>query len=251
MALAYDAVGPSGGGGTFTNATNVISWTHTVGAGVTNGIIIIAAQCDVAGSGFTMSATCTSGSVASLGLISASGQTSSPTVSFVQMWIVTGVSTGANTVQVTASTQPTDLGGGSVSFSGYSSDGTLATASSTSTTANATVSSTTNANGNTVIAATGAGLTITAASSPSVSRVLNNGAGGGGDDMGNIAIATWPSTGSALTTNWAQAASCGVLAIELQGAGVSVGPALNQGLLPNFPAVITSGAGWRGAGHSR
>ena len=35
------------------------------------------------------------------------------------------------------------------------------------------------------------------------------------------------------------------------GRGGNPGPPLNQGLLPNCPAVITCNAGWRGAGHSR
>ena len=42
------------------------------------------------------------------------------------------------------------------------------------------------------------------------------------------AVATFPGTSAAVT-----------------------GPPLNQGLLPNFPAIITSNAGWRNAGHSR
>ena len=219
MALAFDAVsGATGGASFYTNATNSLSWTHTVGGSVTNGVIIIVAQCDVAGSGFSMSATCSTGSVASLGLISTSGQTSSPSVSFVQMWIVTGVSTGANTVQVTASTQPTDLGGGSVSYGGYTSHGTLATNFSASTIANATVTSTTNANGNTVVGVIGQGGTIVQATSPATGRILNNGAGMGGDTMGDLAVAEWPSTGSSVVTNWTSTFSTGVLAIELQGA---------------------------------
>lgn len=219
--VAYDAVGPAGGAGQFTNSTNLITWTHTVGAG--GNVIAIAAQCDVAAGGYSMAATCPGGTVSSLGLISATGQTSSPTVSFVQMWLVTGVSAGAYTVTVTTSGgTPTNTGGGSVSVSGCTGNGTAATAYNASTGTNVGVPATTT--GNLVIACVGAGGTITAASSPSTGRVLNNGAGSGGDLMGNIAIATWPSTGGTVTTNWSLAVSCGLIGVELTG-GTNTSPA--------------------------
>lgn len=43
----------------------------------------------------------------------------------------------------------------------------------------------------------------------------------------------------------------GIVLLAYEASATNPGPPLNQGLLPNFPAVITSNAGWRNAGHSR
>ena len=126
MALTFDAAGPSSAGAGNTGSAT-LNWTHTVGAGVTNGCIVVAVNFDTGGSGaYTMSATCAGSAMTSLGFIDTNGVTSgSVTAGWIQAWIATGVAAGANAIAITASgATPASLEGGSLSFSGYGGHGT-------------------------------------------------------------------------------------------------------------------------------
>lgn len=60
------------------------------------------------------------------------------------------------------------------------------------------------------------------------------------------------SAGSTETNGFTGAGSVwGIVEVAFLLAASGIGPALNPGPLPNFPVIIASDAGWRGAGHSR
>ena len=250
MAVTFDAVGPSssGAGG----VTSPLAWTHTVGGGVTNGVILIAVNFDTGSSGtMSMAATCSTGIVTSLGFIDTFGHTTASTLSngWIQAWIVTGVSTGANSISVSCT--PTgnlgELSGGSLSFSGCLGWGTpVLTGTQSGTGTNATETVTGVASTSQVAAFLASGNTID-------STIVTGHAGwtqseSSSNDTGSSAGAYNSGTGS-VSVEWNTGSSswCGI-AVELQAGALSP---LNYGPLPNRPAVIVSNAGWRGAGHSR
>lgn len=287
MAVAFDAVGPAGGAGT-NSATTPLAWTHICGGsataiviGVTSfsgssnlvtGVTYGGQTCTLltyqvsgtAGAGGialyylgspptgsnTVSVAFTGGGDTIGGSISATGSSghgtvfSSPnngsTTSFTQS--VTGTTTGGMIVSVAC------FGGGGTSFSG--TNGVTLQFSRLVSVNSASDS----ACGGTVVS-TGGGASQTVGFSET---------GGAADNWGIIAVELDPSGGPATGPVFRQAvwpARAPVPQVfsrgrvyRNQGAPVrnpQAGPPLQAGPLPNFPAIIVTGAGWRGAGHSR
>ena len=250
MAVAFDAVGPSSAGQSVAGTTTGTSWSHTC----TGSNLVLIVQ--VAGgnttnlnvTGVTFAATYNGVSMTQIGAISNTGGTGV----VVQFGLI-APATGANTVAVTVASTPTggiDLECGSTSFTGadqVTGWGTPVTASSGGSASLISASiSTTHAGGMCTGAICG-GNSIASATSPSVSRWIDNqnSNSGGGEGAG----ATSASTGSAVTMAWAWSsgthvwAFSGVEVLAAAGAAVAVpaspaavhGPGWHPGQLPGSP----------------
>ena len=104
MAVVFDAVGPSASG-VGNSGPSTLGWTHTVGAAVTSGIILVACAFDASSdSGVTMSATCSTVTMTPVGAIVHSGGLTSGFLGVFQSAI--GVATGANAIVVTVQRRP-------------------------------------------------------------------------------------------------------------------------------------------------
>lgn len=219
MAVAFDSVGPSssGAGG----SPPSLSWTHTTVA--SNTYLVVGVDWDgVAASG---TATCNGTSMTSLGgTIFVSGGNS-----FVQMFGIALTSSGAQSIVVT-NASANDITAGSIAFTGKTGLGTVVTATGTSLTSSITITTTTS--GNLCVGFAAVGNTIVSATSPSVSRFINNLEGPNGADGGNCAGATSASTGSSVAMKWTNTSATdtwGTIAVEVQGASATVViPAITQ-----------------------
>jgi Protein of unknown function (DUF4038) len=240
VAVAFDAVGPSGAG-TGNVGQTTLTWTH---AAATGGVtILVGCALDAPSDGaFTMTCTCDGASMTSLGRVESDAQTAG----FLQVWSISGRSSGNHTILVTASGgTPDDLSGGSISFSGAGGLGTAVTASGTSTTASAAVAS--NTNGNLIAGFVGVGDTIV--SSGNTSRFIQNNRGGAGDAVGNAAGSTAPATGSSVTISWTLTSSgdpWAVLAVEVLPASPAPplpAPLFPPGWFPGATAVTVDPGG--------
>jgi hypothetical protein len=111
VAVAFDAVAP---GATPAAGTTSLSWSHTCVAGATH--LLVAAVLDAPNdSGMTMSATYNGVAMTSLGIWHTGGSTAG----FLQVWALANPPTGsAFTVSVTSTGSPTQMEGGSLSFTG-------------------------------------------------------------------------------------------------------------------------------------
>jgi hypothetical protein len=200
VAVAFDSVGPSSAGQGTTGGTT-LTWTHTIVAGGANtGVIVLAALDANPDGGFSMTATFGGVSMTSLGTV----HSNATTQGFLQAWWLLNVATGANTVTVTPSGgTPDDMEGGSIAFTGAASHSTAATATGSSAAPSVTTATTTT--GGLCVGGAAAGGNITSATAPSTSRFIINQRGLAGDDVGNAAGATSPSTGSTVTMAWASA----------------------------------------------
>ena len=215
MAVLFDAVGPSASGAGNAGPTT-LGWTHTVGAGVTNGIILVGCSFDASSdSGVTMSATCATVTMTPVGAIVHSGGGTSGFLGVFSSAI--GVATGANAIVVTASGTPEDLEGGSLSFSGVTGLGVPVPGTGTSgSTCTATVAS--NTSGNIIAGFVGNGDTISTVSSPGTSEFIINQKGSDGHGTGNAAGAISPATGSSVTITWnVTSVFYASLGVEVQG----------------------------------
>jgi hypothetical protein len=103
------------------------------------------------------------------------------------------------------------------------------------------------------LSATGVSPAVTASFTPPSGAVLVALVGSDGSAAQVISI----SDTSGLSLTWTQRGTTysvgfeGTFAIFTTTMPGGAGPPLNRGPLPNFPAVIVTGSGWRGAGHSR
>lgn len=248
MSVAYDSVGPVGGGGAGHTGISNLTWTHTTIAAST--YVIVAASPDNVPTTDTTTCTLDGNSMTSLGSI-ASG--SGGTTGYLQAWYLTGIAAGAHSIIVAYNSAAADCTGGSVAYSGATGLGTFYTSATSATGSDCSIADSSNTNGNIILGFCAAGSAITQASGTGVNgRFLNNLQGGAGDSTGNIAGADAPATGSSVTITWPCPSTVGATAaIEVQGAPAVTPAQLNQGQLPNYPAIITSNAGWRNAGHSR
>lgn len=144
--------------------------------------------------------------------------TNNTTVGYIQVFGISGVTAGSASLVATASSAPSDMNGGSLSFTGVSPGtpfGTVSAASSGYSGA-ATATVTSSVSGNFVAGFMASGQGITSASSPATSRFIENFQGGGGAGAGNSAGATSPSTGSAVTMTWALTSDYwGAIAVEV------------------------------------
>jgi len=250
VAVAFDAVGPSSAGtGGITVTT--LSWTHTA---VASGVTLLA-SCSLDNSpdtGITMTCKCDGVLMTSLGTKEGDSQTTG----YLQAWSISGISSGAHTILVTASSAVNDLSAGSISFTGAASLGTPVTASGTSITASAAVTGT--AAPSLVAGFALSGDTIASTTSPATSRYLENLRGPNGDGAGNNAGATSPGPGT-VTMSWGLTAAgdpWAVIAVELLAAPSGGAPAAaqpgqtwlrqfhhRQVLLPGAAAVTAPQAG--------
>jgi len=243
MATAFDAVGPSAAGTSSTSSTN-LSWTHTVGAGATNPIIVVAVALDPTGAdtGITMSATCATVPMTTITPIVESFSASS-TGGYLQVWWTpVPVSTGSNAIVVSvAGGTPKDLTGGSLSFTSAAmmQPGSAYILQGTGSVSIPVTASTTN---NTIAGFLGAGDAIGASSN--TAQFSNNLQGTSGNLMGNIAGSTAPGNSSG-TVNivWANGGTYGGLAVEIQSMPLSVKTLTVPSATYNLPYSFTLTAG--------
>lgn len=139
MAVTFDAVGPSAAGQS-TNTAGTITWTHTVGAGSNQAVLVGVAlgASTTAQDALTCSVTFGGTAMTSLGKIHANNST----FGYAQLFGLTGVAAGAATVTVTATGTPDALIGGSVSYLNVGSFGTAVTSANQATLATVSVTGT-------------------------------------------------------------------------------------------------------------
>jgi hypothetical protein len=207
MAVAFDAVGPSSAGVSSLSSTN-LSWTHTVGTGPAT--ILVSCALDSAISNQTMTATCDGTSMSSLGTIATSGSAAC----YLQVWKIDAQGAGAHAIVITASGTPTDLTGGSISFTGVDSLGTPVTAQA------ATVNLPNGTADNIIASFFGAGNNVTGYST-GTSR-FNKNLGGAYNNLGNIGGGTQTATAGTNTITWTTSASGNsqaIFAVEVKAPG--------------------------------
>src|SRR5450631_3163355 len=112
MAVAYDAVGPSGGGGTYVTNATTSSWSHTCSGA--NRLLIVGLTVTLANTTDTIGVTYAGTGMTRLSSLAplADGLT------FDQIYYLPAPATGANNVVVTTSAAAVVLTAGSVSFTG-------------------------------------------------------------------------------------------------------------------------------------
>ena len=196
MAVAFDAVGPSSSGTAGTTAT--LAWSHTVtGSGT---VLLAAVACDVDA---TTISSVTYGAAAMTPLFAGAANykhSNAQTAGWLAVFKLVGAAAGTATITVTLS-GASAAEGGSLSFNGADTVTGIGTPQfATGAGTPATMSFTPSTSGNIIAAFLVNGLFINSATAPSTSRFINN--TGGSNAGGNIAGATSPSTGSAVTTAW-------------------------------------------------
>jgi hypothetical protein len=229
MAVTFDAVGPAGGAGATSSSSTTLSWTHTVGAGVSaSNVVLVFVNVDGSSTaGLTCAVTYAGAAMTSLH--AAETTTAGADQGYIQGFSKSGVATGAATVTVTVSGgTPADINAGSLSFDGVTGLGTAVVANADST-PSITVSTAT-ANGM-VAGAIAAGGSITGVSGAATSRFIRNTSTTW--STGAIGGATAPGTGSNVTLTWADSSSTSdcLVAVEVQGAvtGTPIGLASATG----------------------
>ncbi len=230
MAVAFDSVGPSGGGGAGAASNAAVTWTHTIGSGPA--LLVVAFQSDNIPTSNPASAKLdpagANTTIPSVGII-ASG--SGGTTGFLQVFVLTGVAAGSHTITVTPNASSTDNCGGSVAYTGATGIGTVVTNQ-----AGKTVTVAANTSGNIIFGAMAAGNTITQAGAPATGRILDNLMAGAGSATGNVAAADAPATGSSVTITFGTSSTvwC-TLGFEVQGPAGT--PAVAGWTEPYAPAL--------------
>ena len=144
MAVAFDAVGSSTGFSTTTPSTTpFLTWTHTAGTG--GGTVIVGFTWGSTGAAPTISqATYGGNAMTLLGSIQTNNAAGNGTVF---LYGITGQASGANTVLIKTTANPTDEAiGNSISFTGATAFGAAVTNSGNSASATVTVGGTTSGN---------------------------------------------------------------------------------------------------------
>src|SRR5450759_1138105 len=170
MAVAYDAVGPSGGGGTYVTNATTSSWSHTCTG--SNRLLVVGLTVLLANTSDTMTVTYAGTAMALLTQIAplADG------VTYDRIYYLVAPATGANNVVITVSAAATGLTAGSVSFTGVSPTASLGTPQS-------------------VIVANDLTSTITLTGTQASSRCVDLwGFGGGLTPTGNKTVRWWNNT---------------------------------------------------------
>jgi hypothetical protein len=220
--VAFDAVGPSATAAKVSSATT-LTWNHTVGASGT--YLLVGATCDQAvDAGFSMTAKYNTVAMTPLGSAVHAGATNQ---GFLQVWGMASPPTGsALAVLITAAGgTPTDLNGGSLSFS--AAGPVSATQSATGNSGVQSLSFSPTVSGNVVAAFCGCGSALTPSGS-FTSRF--NGGTAGGAGCGWVAGSTLASTGSAMTPSWTSSSDFwAVIAVEVQAAGANPNAGLPSG----------------------
>jgi len=233
VAVAFDAAGPSAAGASIGDSVT-LSWTHTIGGGVSSGAVLAAvAVTDSTADSMTTTVTCGGTAMTSLGKIHCNNQT----LGYIEVFgLATGGTTGAQTILATSSASSNGHEGGSLSFSGVSQSAPFATAvTAAGATTPATATSAGSISGNLLAAFAAAGSGITSATSPSTSRFLSNGNSGLGA-AGSCAGATSPATGSNVTMAWTIGADWwGEVLVQVLAAGAAPPPP---------PPALLTAPGW-------
>jgi len=247
LGSTYDAVGPSSAGTSSAGSTS-LSWSHTVGAGVTSGAMMVGIAVGVGtDTGFNASVTCATVPMNQIGLLHSANSTQG----FVAVFGLTGISPGANAIAVSVSGgTPDDIAGGSLSFSGVDQTtpfGTPYLACPTANTSAPTISVTGNTNGNVIagFCCFGHALSgITTGTSRYLIFVDPN------TRAGCAAGATTPATGGTDTITWSASGtdSTAVIAVEVLGSFTGIHPIGYP--VNTHSATGTVAATW-GAGQNR
>lgn len=218
MAVAYDAVGPSGGAGQ-ASTTASITWSHaSVGTSGLAGVVAVAQDASTTtNAAYTLTATWGGSSMTSLGRVASANTT---TYGYIQLFGLISPPTGTQTVTVTCSGTPPHLIGGSISFTGAGSFGTAVTAFGTSTSASVTVTGTSTTN--MYVAGFCGGQSLgTTPTSPLTKRWLKNVSTVNG--AGNGASGTAPGTAAAQALAWPLTSNAwGAVGVEVQAATAAV-----------------------------
>ncbi|HUB94055.1 MAG TPA: hypothetical protein VMB52_06145 [Verrucomicrobiae bacterium] len=213
----FDAVGPTGGTPAIDSSSNgSFSWTHVCGS--TASYLLVAVTVDnYAPSSFN----CTYNGTAMTLLQQVISGDNGEAAGFITLFGLTNPAIGSNTVAVTNAPNADVLTGGSLSFSGASSLGTIYTSqsgSAGSSSGSVTVPTTTSGNVVAAFVGNGSGFnSLTPWISPAVTEWSDNGAGGNGCGASGGAISN--STGSAVTISWTQSDDwyCAI-GVEVEGA---------------------------------
>ena len=225
MAVAFDAVGSSTGFSTTTPSTTpFLTWTHTAGTG--GGTVIVGFTWGSTGAAPTISqATYGGNAMTLLGSIQTNNAAGNGTVF---LYGITGQASGANTVLIKTTANPTDEAiGNSISFTGATTFGTAVTNSGNSASATVTVSGT--ASGNMVVSVeahgTNAAVTYTSGTKRFDDEVS---AASGASNLSGATIAG--GGGSVSLTDTITSDVWGAVAVEVQTA-----PVAPQS--PGYPAI--------------
>lgn len=220
MALAFDAVGPTGGAGQAASNPANLTWAHTVSGTQTALLVGVVVGTTASDATKTISSVTYNGvGMTQLALRHAADLA----VGYVALYGLAGATTGANNVIVTFASAPLVGVAGSVSLNGADQStpfGTPVTAAATSATATLAVAS--NTSGNQIFYVVGCGSnTGINPTSPATKRVQNNFSNSTG--CGTLGIATIPATGSSVTCAWTVTSdSWADLAVEIKAAGAAV-----------------------------
>lgn len=222
--VAVDSVGPGGGEAAYVSNGDSLSWTHDCGAEATYLLVSVATDSGM------RTFSCTYGGMAMTLLQSADSGSATTNDGFIALFGLANPPCGSNTVSVTG-LQAVDLTtGGSISFSGAVSLGTINVAYSGTagpasnggyTSGGITVPSTTYGNLVAVFVGDGSGFGDdgTPFDSPAVTQWtdISDGLGALGGACGHQGAATSRSTGSAVTVSWSQVADWyAAIAVEVQ-----------------------------------
>jgi hypothetical protein len=207
VTVAFDAVGPSGGGGANIASGTSLTWTHTCTAGATDLIVGVAVGDSTPG-GMTLTATYNGVSMTAIGSVASNNQTAG----FVKLFRLANPTSGANTVAVTAGSSSGTKLGGSISYTGGGAVGTAVTNFGNSGTASCTVSGST---GNMVVSAACIGSQFIGTSN--TQRVFDN--HDSGSAAGNLLMADAASGASVTMSDSGSADWWGIVAVEIQAAG--------------------------------
>jgi hypothetical protein len=218
MAVAFDALGPSGTGQIAgINPPGVaLTWSHTCTG--TNLLLVVGVNCTVnPDTGLSTTATYNAVSMTSLGVVHSGGSTSG----YVQFFYLINPASGANNVVVTAAGSTggsVDYGGGSISFTGVHQTTPLGspftnTANGTSVSVNVTGTTA----GNMVVDTACAGTSMTSVGGSQTQRVhANTGSGAAANQLGMSTAAA----GGTVTMTWNGGADFwGIIAAEVLAAG--------------------------------
>lgn len=216
--MAFDSVGPAGGGGTGASGT-APSFTHTTVAPSTT--VLVFACLDGVAPGVTASATLGGVTMTQLGSDVACG--TGGTTGILRVWSMAAVASGAHTIVITCATA-NDIACGSIAYV-TTGLGTPVTNAGSANGTTSFISLPASTSGNTVCAFIGAGNAITATTGPAVNRVGfgtvgagSNWLGGSGAAGGNGACSDVAAGGS-VTVTWSCASSvAGTFAVEIQAA---------------------------------
>jgi hypothetical protein len=243
VAVAFDSVGPAGGGGYagLSTTTSPATWTHTVGGSAT--ALLVAFGIDNnPDSGFTITGV-TAGGVA---MTQIGGKVESGTggAGFITLWQLLNPPTGTITISASwtgvAFSNGGHPNGGSIAFTGAGAFSTSVTANGSNTVP--TVAVPTASTSGLVAAFAVCGSAFISATSPLVSRYLG---GAGGQGAGWCAGGTAPGTGSSVTAAWSSGNDFwAVIAVEvqpwrvLQSAGANAG---SGALSATYPSALSAG----------